>query len=231
MKNLVLRWGWSFVWLLTLATSPIHGQTAMELREEGVLYLEGNVEDKVTTTVKTTVAVYTHRDFRTALAAFYPGQKVELVGISPDGYLLKGSYRNNTVTGWIRPDELPPGIDPEIIAQAKKNQARHDAVAVAISNKSVIGGMTFDEVKAALGKPEQISSHEDANGMTTTWTYVTYRQDPQYNYALDPYGRVVLQTYYVKVPIGQKIIDFANGGVVGVTEHKTDPSSPGVVVN
>ncbi len=217
--------------LLTFASSPIHGQTAMELREEGVLYMEGNVADKVTTSVKDTIAVYTHRDFRTALAAFYPGQKVELIGISPDGYLLKGTYRNNTVTGWIRTEELPPGIDPEIIAQAKKNQARHDAIAVAISNKAVIGGMTPDEVKQSLGKPEQISSHTDANGSTTTWTYVTYREDPQYNYALDPYGRVVLQTYYVKVPVGQRIIDFANNEVVGVTEHKTDPSSPGVVTN
>ncbi len=54
---------------------------------------------------------------------------------------------------------------------------------------------------------------------------------PQYSYGLDTFGHAVLQTYYIKVPIGQMVIDFSNGAVVSVDEHKTDPSSPGVVTN
>ena len=81
-----------------------------------------------------------------ALAALYPGQKVELIGMSPEGWLLKTNYRNNTITGWIRPEDLPSGIDPAIFAEAKQNQAHRDAVAVAITNKSVIQGMTPDDI-------------------------------------------------------------------------------------
>ena len=58
--------------------------------------------------------------------------------------------------------------------------------------------------------------------------YTTYREDPQYQYSLDAYGRPVLSTYYVKVPIGTLIVAFANGTVVSVEQHKTDPNSPGV---
>jgi len=41
----------------------------------------------------------------------------------------------------------------------------------------------------------------------------------------------VLQTYYVKIPIGQLIVASLTGAVISVVEHKTDPSSPGVVTN
>ena len=166
-----------------------------------------------------------------ALAALYPGQKIELIGMSQEGYLLKTTYRNNSMTGWIRPEDLPSGIDPAIFAEAKKNQAHRDAVAVAITNKSVIQGMTPDEVKQSVGRPEQVSSRIDPSGSALSWIYTTYREEPQYEYTLDAFGRPVLQTYYVKVPIGQLIVDFANGAVISVVEHKTDPNSPGVVTN
>ncbi len=201
------------------------------LREDGVLYFDGNLPAKVLATLHTTTTVYLHRDFQMALAALYAGQKIELIGMSPEGYLLKTNYRNNTISGWIRPEDLPSGIDPGLFAQAKKNQAHRDAVAVAITNKNVIQGMTPDEVKQSVGNPEQVSSRVDPSGSALTWIYTTYREDPQYQYALDAFGRPVLQTYYVKVPIGQLIVSFTNGSVISVEQHKTDPNSPGVVRN
>ena len=67
--------------------------------------------------------VYLRRDFQTALAALYAGQKVELIGMSPEGYLLKTNYRNNTITGWIKPEDLPSGIDPGALrAGARKTR-------------------------------------------------------------------------------------------------------------
>jgi len=154
--------------LLAFFISGAPAQVAPELREPGVLYFEGNLPDKVSATLHATTTLYAGRDFQTALAALYSGQKVDLIGMSPEGYLLKTTYRNNTVTGWIRPEDLPTGIDPAIFAEAKKNQAHHDAVAVAIANKSVVQGMTPDEVKQSLGRPEQVSSRTDANHSTPT---------------------------------------------------------------
>jgi len=217
--------------LMALSLSRVSADIDPALREEGVLYFEGNLPDKITVTLHTGTTVYLRRDFQMALAALYSGQKIELIGMSPEGYLLKANYRNNTITGWIKPEDLPSGIDPAIFAQAKKNQQRRDAVAVAVANKSVIQGMTPDEVKQSVGRPEQVTTHSDPNGESLVWTYTTYREDPEYQYTLDAFGRPVLSTYYVKVPIGQLIVAFDNGAVISVTQHKTNPDSPGVVAN
>jgi hypothetical protein len=231
MKGLFLPVKWSCALLLAFFPVGASAQMAPELREQGVLYFEGNLPDKVTATLHTATTVYLRRDFQTALAALYSGQKVELIGMSPEGYLLKTNYRNNTMTGWIRPEDLPSGIDPAIFAEAKKNQAHRDAVMVAIANKSVIRGMTPDEVKQSIGRPEQVASRDDSHGSALTWVYTTYREEPQYQYALDGSGRPVLQTYYVKIPVGQMIIAFGNGVAISIEQHKTDPNSPGVVTN
>jgi len=229
VKGTYILWRCALLLALSIGTAP--AQIAPELREPGVLYFEGNLPDKIAGTLQNSITVYLHRDFQTALAALYNGQNIEIVGMSRDGYLIKTNYRNNTLLGWIRPADLPPGIDPALFATAQKNQARHDAVAVAISNKTVIQGMTPDEVKQAVGRPEQTASHVDANGSVLTWTYTTYREDPQYTYSLNAYGQPYLQTYYVKVPIGQLTVDFANGVVIAVSERKSAPNSPGIVTN
>jgi hypothetical protein len=226
-----ISYQWSCALLLALSCTWAPAQIAPEFQEQGVLYLEGNLPSNVTATFKVATTVYLHRDFQMVIASFGPGQEAELIGMSPEGYLLKGTYRNNTIIGWIHPEDLPTGIDPSIFETAKKNQAHHDAVAVAIANKSVIQGMTPDEVKQSVGRPEQVSSRTDPSGSMLTWTFTTYREEPQYNYALNAFGRAVLQTYYVKIPIGQLIVSFVNGAVTSVEEHKTDPNSPGVVTN
>jgi hypothetical protein len=217
--------------LLFTSLAGALAQVAPELREDGVLYFEGNLPEKITATTQGNATVYLHRDFQTALAALYAGQNIELIGMAQEGYLLKTNYRNNTLIGWIRPADLPPGIDPALLAAARKKQAHRDAVAVAVANKTVIQGMTPDEVKQSVGRPEQVSSHSDANGSVQSWTYTTYREDPQYSYALNAYGQPFLQTYYVKVPVGKLQVDFANGAVTAVSQLKTDPNSPGIVTN
>ena len=72
-----------------------------------MLYFDGNLPDKITATIHTTTTLYLHRDFQTPLAALYAGQKVELIGMAPEGYLLTANVRNNTTTGWIKPKDLP----------------------------------------------------------------------------------------------------------------------------
>jgi hypothetical protein len=220
-----------FIWavLLLLPLSCLQAQIAPELREEGVLYFEDNLPNKIIAKVKAPVTVYLRRDFGMAAAYLGTGQQIELLGMSPEGYLVKGDYRGNTVTGWIRPEDLPSGIDPALFEEAKKNQAWHDTVAVAIANKNVIAGMTPDEVTEAVGKPDQTTSRTDANGTQLTWVFTTYREEPQNTYTLDPFGRAALQVYYVKVPIGQMVVNFVNGAVIAVEQHSTDPSGPGVV--
>jgi hypothetical protein len=216
---------------MAVCTGMAPAQIAPELREPGVLYFEDNLPDKISATLQNQATVYLHHDFQTALAGLYAGQNVEIIGMNRDGYLLKTNYRNNTLIGWIRPGDLPPGIDPNLFTEAKRNQQRRDAVAVAIANKTVIQGMTPDEVKQSVGRPDQTSSHTDANGSVLSWTYITYREDPQYTYALNGFGQATLQTYYVKVPIGQMNVDFANGFVSAISQRNSAPNGPGIVTN
>jgi hypothetical protein len=215
--------------LLPCAVAP--AQTDPALREPGVFYLEGNVPDKVMATIHAPTTLYLQRDFQMALAVLYPGQSVEIVGSAPEGYLIKGTARNNSVVGWIHPQDLPTGFDPTIIVAAKRVEAHRNAIAVAVANKTVIQGMTPDEVEQAVGNPTQTSTRVDLHGSTMTWTFVTYREEPQYTYAFDPFGRPILQTYYVKIPIGQMIVGFDRGLVSSIEEQKTDPNSPGVVTD
>jgi len=221
------------LWALLLLLLVVGARADLDpaLREQGVLYFEGNLPEKLVATIHTTTTLYLHRDYQMPLAALYDGQKVELIGMAPEGYLLTTTLRNNTTTGWIKPNDLPSGIDPAIFVTAQKNQARRDAVAVAIANKNVIQGMTPEEVKRAVGAPNGVASRSDPHGDALTWIYTTYREDPQYEYGLDGFGHPVLQTYYVKVPIGQMIVQFVNGAVYSVEQHKNDPNNPGVVTN
>jgi hypothetical protein len=216
---------------MAFSIGGLRAQIAPELREPGVLYFEDNLPDKITTTLQNQTTVYLNRDFQTALAGLYAGQNVEIVGMAKAGYLLKTNYRNNTVMGWIRPADLPPGIDPALFATAVKNQQRRDAVAVAIANKTVIQGMTPDEVKQSVGRPDQTASHTDANGTVLNWSYITYREDPQYTYAMNAFGQPVMQTYYVKVPIGELDVSFADGFVTSISQRKTNSNAPGIVTN
>jgi hypothetical protein len=218
-------------WLALAGTFALWGQSDLSLREPGVLYLPGNVPEKITVVVRAMTTVFTQRNFQTVAGFLDPGQTVEILGSAPDGYLLRGSYRNNTITGWIRPQDLPTGFDPRIFAAAKKTQERRDAIAAAIANKTVLPGMTPEEVQQAVGRPEQTATKTDASGSTVTWIFTTYKQEPQYSYAIDAFGRPVLQTYYVKIPVGQLIVGFGDGVVASIEEHQTDPNSPGVVTN
>jgi hypothetical protein len=149
--------------------------------------------------------------------------------MNPQGFLVKTTFRNNTITGWIRPEDLPSGVDSSLFAKAAANQKRHDEVAAAIANKQVITGMTPDEVTQAMGQPDQVASKTDASGTSLTWIFTTYELEPQSTWGVDRFGRAVLETLQVKVPTGQMTVTFANGAVASIENHQT--TGPGVVTN
>jgi hypothetical protein len=216
--------------LVWLVLGAVRADTDPALREDGVIYFEDSLPDRIVAPVTTPTTLYLRRDFATPLALIVPGQSLEIIGMGPEGFLVKGDYRNNAVTGWITRAQLPPGVDPKLIEQAQKNQARHDEVAKAIQDKKVIRGMTPDEVRQSLGEPDQTSSHTDDSGTAQTWTYTTYNIVWQTSPTPGYYGRTIWQTYPTKVPVGQVIVTFAGGAVSAIEEHQsnTDPANPGV---
>jgi len=216
---------------LALAGPLVRAQADSQPGEPGVLYLEGNVPGKVTATLKTSLTLFLQRDFLMTRAILKPGETIQVVGACPEGYLVKGTDHNNTVEGWIHSGDLPKEVDPALFVQARKNEDQRAAVAVAIVNKNVIAGMTPEEVEQAVGSPQQTSSRMADHSSALVWTFITYKEEPQYAYALDSLGRPQMQTYYVKIPLGQMVVSFENGVVSSVEQHASDPSHPGVVAN
>jgi hypothetical protein len=159
------------------------------------------------------------------LASLFTGQKIEIVGVAPEGYLITCTYRNNSVSGWIMTGGLPPDVSLALLTQAKKTQERRNQMAGLIASKQVIRGMTVDEVHQSLGSPDQTSTHTDASGSTQTWVYTTYRDIMQTSYVPGPFGRPVLETLPTRTPVGQTIITFASGVVSAIEQHETNPAS------
>jgi hypothetical protein len=175
--------------LAMLSSSLAQADVDPALRENGVLYFADNLPNRLIGTVKAPTTVYLRRDFQMPLASLFTGQKIEIVGVAPEGYLITCTYRNNSVSGWIMTGGLPPDVSLALLTQAKKTQERRNQMAGLIASKQVIRGMTVDEVHQSLGSPDQTSTHTDASGSTQTWVYTTYRDIMQTSYVPGPFGR------------------------------------------
>jgi hypothetical protein len=211
--------------LLLAAVSGVRADVDLALREDGVLYFEDNLPTHLLATVQSPTTVYLRRDLQTPLASLFAGQKIEIIGMSPEGFMIKGTYRNNSITGWISPGELPSDVDRAQIALAKKNQERRGQIAAVIARKQVIRGMTPDEVHQSLGDPDQTSSHTDGSGTSQIWVYTTYANVWQTSYVAGPFGRPVLQSFPVRTPVGQIAVTFTDNEVSAIEQHQTSPAA------
>jgi hypothetical protein len=202
---------------------------APELQEQGVFYLHNVMTLPVQGKVENVTTMYVHRDFTSPVGTLIPGQIIEVVGIAPEGYLVRAVAPNSNVMGWIRLDQIPSNIDQRTLVQAQQYYQREQEIQVAIANKTVIQGMTPEDVEKSLGsKAPTILKQTLPQGVFETWTYTTYKQVPQNSYAVDSMGQPVSQTEYDKVAIGTLTINFTNGVVTSIQEQRSDPDSPGV---
>lgn len=213
MKWLTALFAWAVFILPLIAAME-------ESREPDVLYFDQNLPEKIVVTLEKNANVYLDKDLQTLAAALPPGTKVQILGLVNDGnYFVSTKYRGTRIEGWAFAGDFPP-IDSKLIETAKKSQAWRESVQRAIKEKRVVQGMTFDDVKKSLGKPDRTSSRQDAQTKFDTWTFITYELVPQNSYVTDAWGRVTIQTIYVKKPIGELTVEFNNGIVTGIEEHR-----------
>lgn len=213
MKPLIALLAWAvFIF-------PLHAAME-ESREPDVLYFDQNLPEKIIVTLEKSANVYLDKDLQTLAATLPPGTKVQILGLVNDGnYFVTTKYRGTRIEGWAFSGDFPP-LDPKLIETAKKSQLWRESVQRAIKEKRVVQGMTFDDVKKSLGKPDRTSSRQDAQTKFDTWMYITYELVPQNSYVTDAWGRVTIQTIYVKKPIGELTVEFNSGIVTGIEEHR-----------
>ena len=192
-------------------------QAARELRDSTVLYLDENLPQAPVVALKQATEVFLGKDLQGLAAALPAGTKISVLGYHPEVWLVRVQRAGGTIEGWVASDRVV--VDAKLLEQAAANKAQREQFDAAIKEKRVLEGMTFDDVRQALGKPDKISFRKDQNGRIDSWNFITYDRVPQYDYRRDALGRLVRYVYYVKVPIGDLLVEFQDERVTAIEQH------------
>jgi hypothetical protein len=220
MRQRALLWVAGAILSLT-GQVQAEGESTSELRDPAVLYFDQTLPEPFEAKLLQATDVFSGKDLSLRLATLPAGYKVKLVGLDQDLCLIQTQYQSNTVYGWIELKNIPP-LDPQMVDAARKNQAFRDAVTQAIKDRKVIEGMTLNDVQQSLGRPTRTSFRKEEKGRIDTWSYITYENIPQYTYGRNALGQIVQLVTYVKVPVGETTIEFSDGRVTAIEQHKSN---------
>ena len=207
--------------LLLLGVSPAFAvpPSGAVIREPGAIYLEDLVPRPVRVPVQADAPIYYHVDMERYLGVLRKGQQVELQALGPDEkvFRVRGLAQQGQVVGWVEAKYLAP-LKADFVEGLKQNAARQEEVRALIARNEVAINMTPEEVTAALGKPGRKTSKLDAKGRLDVWEFVRYERVPQQIQSYDQLGRLVLNTYYVKVPAGKLSVIFERNLVTALEQ-------------
>ncbi|MEM6885236.1 MAG: hypothetical protein AAF571_09405, partial [Verrucomicrobiota bacterium] len=138
-------------------------------------------------------------------------------------YNEKTSYVKNlktNKTGWVAVENLSE-IDPNLLNSVTAQAEEQKKYQAAIEEKKVLAGMTLDQVRESLGKPDEAAFRTDANGRTDVWSYFEYKSVFREQSYRDPAtGQLLVRRYKEKVPESETTIEFVNGRVVAIEKKR-----------
>lgn len=197
-------------------------QAAPLVREPGAIYLEDVLPKPLKINVTAEGPIYFDAGFTRYLGVLKGGQLVELQAVLDNAYRVKGQAHQGQVVGWIEPKYLG-ALKPDFLANLKLAARRAEEVKALIAKKEAAINMTPEEVQASLGKAGKVSSRVDAAGRHDVWEYIRYEVVPQQvNGGLDRFGNPVVNTIYVKVPIGKLAVIFDNNLVTALEQNENN---------
>lgn len=203
-------------------------KTSLLAPEPGTLDVEDMLEKPVMMKVLQETPVYTRSTMEQAIGSMAPGTMVKLVGLSDTGFRVRGRARHGDVAGWVKQSDLL-SPDPNLVPNIRKLHERQTQVAALIEAKQIALGMTSEEVRESLGKPNRKSSKLDAGGKAETLEYVVYDKIPQYTTGVDGFGRPVQLVTYIKVETGSMSVKLKDNVVESIEETKGNPLGSGGV--
>ncbi len=157
----------------------------------------------------------------------YP-QVVQLEAVSEHACRVRGNAQQGGVAAWIPYNEMEP-LPENFVSNLRKSEERRGIVDALIAKNEVAIGMTSEEVRRSLGKPQKTTKRADKEGTQQVWEYIKYDLVPQTTYApgynqtvvtypgtpKQPGGTVVqsgggyvANTILVKVPVGTLTVTF-----------------------
>jgi hypothetical protein len=187
------------------------------IREPGAIYLEDLLQRPVRLTVLADAPIYSHSSKDRSLGILRKGQQAELQAVGEEMYRVRGLARQGQVAGWVEPHFLAP-LKKEFVENLRQNAARRAEVEALIARNEVAVNMTHQEVLAALGKPARKTSRLDAGGREEVWEFIRFERVPQEVQGYDRFGRLVVNTVYVKVPAGKLSVVFENNLVAALEQ-------------
>ncbi len=193
-------------------------QTGPVVREPGAIYLEETAPGmRLQLDVLEPVAIFSDIRGTRHVGLLGVPQKVEVIAVSEDMIRVRGRARQGQVIGWVKPEFLSP-LPKDFIKKMHLAEKRRVEVEEVISRREVVTGMTMDEVRRSLGKPQKRGSRRSGDVQTDIWEYITYQIIPQERDGIDEFGRLTRVVVNVKVPAGTRTVVFENGIVKEITE-------------
>jgi outer membrane protein assembly factor BamE (lipoprotein component of BamABCDE complex) len=159
-------------------------------------------------------------DDRSAIGYLARGETVTVLEVGESKHLVAA----RCARGWVEAKalEAPPAELLESIRKQREQAATHREL---IARHEVAPGMTREEVRASLGKPDRRSRA----GMEEQWFYVTYRYLPSYSYVRDEQAHPRQVVAYQRLPAGHKVVTFQGQEVAAVeddVEQQARPAMP-----
>lgn len=214
--------------LMILATLLVAGSvTGAEIRYADVVYLDDIKAPPLQLKVLTRSPLTFSRDSSSLLGHVAAGQVVNVLAIGTGQYYIATRIATGPARGWMQASacEAPKEEVMADINQRRDRAVKHKEL---IERHEVAIGMSPEEVRASLGKPDKTTRTVMAEDKEEVWSYVTYRYLPQYNTFRDKYGQWQQTVIYQRQPIGHKTIVFRNGQVFLVEDHEEKRPQPPV---
>lgn len=189
------------------------------LKDPDVLYFDGDLNSLPVDQVRSLIPLYTDKNLRSLLRHLPAETRVRLLGWHSQGWLVQVIDERNSSEGWIAINAIP-GLSSEKLNEWREVQRRKKEIEAAISDRKIIPGMTVEEVRKTLGKPNQSSFRVDEKGRREVWGYIRYENVPQTRLVKDAFGNWVQMTSLIRVPKGEILVEFQEGKVVAYEEKK-----------
>lgn len=167
-------------------------------------------------------------------------QTVQATAFLPAACRITGNARQGRIAGWVALRDLEP-LPADFLTNLAEAERRRDRVETLIARNEAAIGMTMDEVRRALGRPQRTSRQADRFTNQEVWEYVRYRLMPQTTTFHQParttrwvphHGIVTTthpgfgtQTQMVRVPVGKTKITFEDGVATGIRQTEGAPAT------
>jgi hypothetical protein len=188
-------------------------------REAGAVYLEGLINREIKVRVTQAAPVYANLTGERWLGNLFPNQEVVLLAVGEKAYRVRGQAKQGQVAGWIG-KAMVEGVAPGLEENLAKLHERQIVVDDLIDKRQVALGMTPEEVIQSLGDPDKRNSKIDQAGRNDVFEYIKYQKVPQYQPAIDQFGRPYQAITYVMVETGKATISFEKGMVSSIEESE-----------